>query len=96
VFVSSFEHGHRSCTHSVLFVMSIFFELVRKMGNRLGNKDHPPDKFLLPQTNVGHESGDVKVFRKLILRGRLAPFYPGFEDSDAAPGVRISAELEHC
>eukprot|EP00210_Caulerpa_lentillifera_P004158 g3964.t1 len=66
------------------------------MGHRLCSRELP-DKFLCPQMALGRDSGDVRVFKRMVLKGRLAPFYPGFEDSDAAPGVRILLELlEEC
>jgi len=74
------------------YIMSSFLEFIRKMGHRLCNRELP-DKFLFPQMALGPDSGDVRVFKRMVLKGRLAPFYPGFEDSDAAPGVRISHEL---
>lgn len=73
-------------------IMSSFLEFIRKMGHRLCSRELP-DKFLIPQMALGRDSGDARVFKRMVLKGRLAPFYPGFEDSDAAPGVRISHEL---
>eukprot|EP00210_Caulerpa_lentillifera_P000197 g192.t1 len=67
--------------------MSSFVDFVRRMGHRLCSKELPPDNYLFPQMCQGRESGDVRVFKKMVLRGRLAPFYPGFEDSNAAPGL---------
>jgi len=50
------------------------------MGQRLGRPD-VPEKFLTPQGTLSLEPGDVRKFRKLVVKGKLAPFYPGIDDT---------------
>lgn len=52
------------------------------MGNKLGKKRHVvDDKYTRPQGLYQHRDVDHKKLRKLILESKLAPCYPGDEDS---------------
>ncbi|GMH38132.1 hypothetical protein BSKO_06016 [Bryopsis sp. KO-2023] len=49
------------------------------MGQKLCKQDIP-DKFLTPGS-VPLEAAEVKRIRKLVIKGKLAPFYPGSDDT---------------
>ncbi|CAD7698503.1 unnamed protein product [Ostreobium quekettii] len=49
------------------------------MGQRLGKPD-VPEKFLTPQGSA-LEPAEARKFKKLVLKGKLAPFYPGVDDT---------------
>lgn len=67
--------------------MSSFSEWFRKFANRLC-KTHVPDKFLLPQLAGNLEINEARHFKKLVVRGRLAPFYPG--DDEPTPRGNVN------
>lgn len=59
------------------------------MGNKLVRKRHPVDeKYTRPQGLYQHKDVDHKKLRKLIIDSKLAPCYPGDDDS--------SCDLEEC
>eukprot|EP00803_Ostreobium_quekettii_P002900 evm.model.scf_783.4 EVM.evm.TU.scf_783.4 scf_783:47953-54365(+) len=58
------------------------------MGQRLGRPD-VPEPFLTPQA-CALEPAEARRIRKLVVKGRLAPFYPGLDDSVDG------RELEEC
>ena len=52
------------------------------MGNKLGRRRHAvEDKYTRPQGLYQHKDVDHKKLRKLILDSKLAPCYPGDEES---------------
>lgn len=59
------------------------------MGNKLGRRRQVVDeKYTKPQGLYHHRDVDIKRLRKLILESKLAPCYPGDEDS--------TCDLEEC
>ena len=61
--------------------MSSLSEWFRKLGHRLC-KTQVPDKFLVPQLAGNLEPADTRLFKKLVQKGRLAPFYPGRDEQN--------------
>jgi len=52
------------------------------MGNKLGRRRQVVDeKYTRPQGLYNHKDVDHKKLRKLILESKLAPCYPGDEES---------------
>ena len=68
--------------------MSGLTEWFRKMGHRLC-KAQVPDKFLVPQLAGTLETADARLFKKLVQRGRLAPFYPGMDEPTSDANVTV-------
>jgi len=66
--------------------MTSLSEWFRKIGHRLC-KTQVQDKFLLPQLAQSLEASDARLFKKLVQRGRLAPFYPGHGEQNAEATV---------
>lgn len=59
------------------------------MGNKLGRRKQVVDeKYTRPQGLYNHKDVDHKKLRKLILESKLAPYYPGDEES--------TYDLEEC
>lgn len=59
------------------------------MGNKLGRRRQMVDeKYTRPQGLYNHKEVDHKKLRKLILESKLAPCYPGDEES--------ASDLEEC
>lgn len=59
------------------------------MGNKLGRRRQVVDeKYTRPQGLYNHKDVDHKKLRKLILESKLAPCYPGDEES--------AYDLEEC
>lgn len=59
------------------------------MGNKLGRRRQMVDeKYTRPQGLYNHKEVDHKKLRKLILESKLAPCYPGDEES--------VSDLEEC
>ena len=59
------------------------------MGNKLGRRRQIVDeKYTRPQGLYNHKEVDHKKLRKLILESKLAPCYPGDEES--------ASDLEEC
>lgn len=61
--------------------MSSFSEWFRKLGHRLC-KTQVPDKFLVPQLAGNLETADARLFKRLVQKGKLAPFYPGYDEQN--------------
>ncbi|KAG4936053.1 hypothetical protein JHK85_050972 [Glycine max] len=52
------------------------------MGNKLGRRGQVVDeKYRRPQGLYNHKDVDHKKLRKLILESKLAPCYPGYEET---------------
>ncbi|KAG6395607.1 hypothetical protein SASPL_141730 [Salvia splendens] len=58
------------------------------MGNKLGRRQVVDEKYTRPQGLYQHRDVDHKKLRKLILDSKLAPCYPGDDDS--------ACDLEEC
>lgn len=57
----------------------MFLVWLKKMGQKLC-KAEIPEKFLLPQDASSLEASESRRLKKLVLRGKIAPFYPGVEE----------------
>lgn len=62
-----------------------------RMGQRV-SKHEIPEKFLVPQSDFGLDSSKVRQVRKLVIKGKLAPFYPGKDD----PGTSLPQVSGSC
>lgn len=50
------------------------------MGQRLSKREIP-EKYLTPRGDLGLEASEARRIRKQVIKGKLAPFYPGVDDS---------------